>query len=99
MNSLPRTNNNFEGWHRAFSSMESANHPYVLAFLNAIKSENPFTDLKKDTAISITDVQGQRGVRYTNITNQITSIIDDSENLSHSEDFRSISYAFSLEIY
>ncbi|KII60893.1 hypothetical protein RF11_06116 [Thelohanellus kitauei] len=96
MNRLPRTNNNIEGWHRTFSSMVSANHQNIFAFLNVNKLENPFTDLKIDTAISITDVQGQRGERYDNFTNQITSIIDDSGNLSHLELLRSISYASSL---
>ncbi|KII73922.1 hypothetical protein RF11_15624 [Thelohanellus kitauei] len=82
---IPRTINNIEGWHRAFSSMVSANYPNVCAFLNATKLENSLTDHKIDTAISTADFQGQRGERYDNNTNQITSILENSENLSHLE--------------
>ncbi|KII66562.1 hypothetical protein RF11_16024 [Thelohanellus kitauei] len=76
MNSLPTTNNNIEGWHRAFSSIVSAHHPNIFAFLSALKLENSLTDHKIDIAIINTDVQGQRGGRYDCITNQIISIIE-----------------------
>jgi len=43
---LPKTNNNIEGWHRAFSSLLAASHPSISRLIEILKKEQHLTDIK-----------------------------------------------------
>lgn len=47
-NNLPRTNNNVEGWHNAFSTLVGSSHPNIFTFLNLLKDEQSLVDMKID---------------------------------------------------
>ena len=43
---LPKTNNSIEGWHRAFETQVSADHPNIWKFVNAIQREQSLHELQ-----------------------------------------------------
>ncbi|KII73272.1 hypothetical protein RF11_04823 [Thelohanellus kitauei] len=61
---LPHTNNNVEGWHRAFSSIVDASHPSIYTFLKHLKNKESLVSARiaREQSININDTLRERSI-------------------------------------
>ena len=52
LDNIPKTNNNVEGWHRAFEEQMTSHHPNIWNFLKCMKNEQRLTEVKIEQYIS-----------------------------------------------
>ncbi|KII72647.1 hypothetical protein RF11_10389 [Thelohanellus kitauei] len=95
INDLPRTNNHIEGWHRAFSSMISCNHPNIFTFLLFLKKEQSLSDNKIDGAI-LNSANNHRNTRYEIISSQLKATIENYHQLPPLEFLKNIAYTYNF---
>ena len=61
LNSLQKTNNSVEGWHRAFETQVAGHHPNIWIFFECLKKEEQnCSDVKVDQYLAGTSSQPQR---------------------------------------
>ncbi|RWS20135.1 uncharacterized protein B4U80_11049 [Leptotrombidium deliense] len=72
---LPKTNNSVEGWHRAFSSLISCQHPSIWKFISGIKKDQSLNEFKLEQYVAGTPVKQNyerqlQAVRFQSIVNK-----------------------------
>ncbi|RWS15775.1 uncharacterized protein B4U80_05692 [Leptotrombidium deliense] len=87
---LPKTNNNVEGWHRAFSSLLDCHHPSITKFITALKKDQSLNELKMEQYVAGTPVKQNfsrklQAVRFQSIVNKYgeRNIIDYLRGIAH----------------
>ncbi|KII68549.1 hypothetical protein RF11_02835 [Thelohanellus kitauei] len=69
--SLQRTNNAIEGWHRAFSNMVDSHHPNIYKFLEFLKKEQALVDYRLDIAQYLPIIQEPDHPEYRHMNREL----------------------------
>ena len=72
---IPKTNNAVEGWHNAFSSLLSADHPTIWKFIDGIQQEQSLNELKVNQYLAgVSPPMGRK--KYRDAAKRIMKIVE-----------------------
>ena len=94
---LPKTNNYVEGWHRGFSQLLGAYHPTVWKFINGLKKEQSFNELKIEQFLSGQPAQPSKK-KYKEVALRIKAIVADYGNRPNLDYLRGLAHNLSFQI-
>ncbi|RWS19252.1 uncharacterized protein B4U80_01510, partial [Leptotrombidium deliense] len=93
---LPRTNNSIEGWHRAFQSLISADHPSIWTCIEGFKKDYAINEMKLEQFIGGTSRSPTKKV-YKDTAERIRNIVSDYDNRDTLVYLRGIAHNFRLQ--
>ena len=90
-NSLPRTNNAVEGWHRKMQSAVSCHHPNIWSFLRILKREQSLNNVNLNQIFG-GHLPEQPKKKYKDCSSRIANIVADFDNRDIIEYLKAIAY-------
>jgi len=79
-----RTNNSVEGWNRRFNSIVGMKHPTIWKFIEKLKEEQSFNEMKLNQLIAGTPAQPRKR-KYRDLEDRLLKIVEDYGNLTVSD--------------
>ena len=94
---MPKTNNAAEGWHRGFHQLLGAYHPTIWKFIDGLKKEQSFNELKLEQFVA--GHQPPKGKKkYQEAANRIKSIVEEYGNRPVLQYLRGIAHNINLNV-
>ena len=84
--SQPKTNNAVEGWHRTFETQVAGHHPNIWKFLDFLKKEQNYNDVKVDQFLAGNSLQPPRK-KYRDSSERIKRIVEKYSSYSNVIDY------------
>lgn len=96
LDDLPKTNNNIEGWHKAFSTLLAANHPIIWKFIDTLKKEQNLNEVKINQYIAGQPPPKRRRI-YIQTEAKIKNIVLEYNKRTSSQYLIGIAHNFQLQ--
>lgn len=94
--SIPRTNNSVEGWHRSFSSHLSVHHPSIWKFIEGLRKEQSLNELKIEQYIAGEPLRKQKKI-YRDTAKRIETIVSEYGERPDLDYLKGIAHNFKLQ--
>lgn len=96
-NNLPKTNNSIEGWHRSYGESVGACHPNIWKFINCLKKEQSYNELKVEQILGGANIEQPRK-KYKDCAAKIKAIVAQYENWPIIDYLRGLGHNFNFKL-